>query len=32
LENGAVGYDRDQQRFNVDGDRLDALGIPITLI
>lgn len=32
LENGAVRYDHDQQRFKVDGDRLDALGIPITLI
>jgi hypothetical protein len=32
LENGAVRYDHDQQLFNVDGDRLDALGIEITLI
>jgi hypothetical protein len=31
LENEAVRYDRDQELINVDGDRLDALGIAITI-
>lgn len=32
LETRAVWYDHDQQLFNVYGDRLDALGIPIALV